>query len=128
MIHDSATLHRLSSHSSQLTKARFPVIVGIDGQYGIGPWTSADNELIFGDWAAGPRGAKGNMLVRLAENAQLCFQNTMNENPWDAWTCHYDGKARPKQIDYIMAPWYGHMQFAAMSWKAWQHPRTTDPS
>ena len=52
------------------------------------------------------KGIKGEHLVRFAMENSLSFLNTFHpgssEKIADNWTCSYDGKRPPKQIDYVL--------------------------
>ena len=79
------------------------VIVGLDGQDRVGPRMPWDLPLI-GDFAEEPRGQKGELLVRFAHLHSLLFANTQAVDPLGTYTCHYNLKSEPKQIDYFLVP------------------------
>ena len=56
---------------------------------------------MLGDFALGPRGEKGDMLLTVCCLNKLAVWNTMFEDPGSQYTCHRFQRAEPNQIDFI---------------------------
>ena len=56
-----------------------------------------------GAWAEPGRGRRGDLLHRWACAVGSAFANTHTEQPHGTYTCNYDGKHMPKQIDFACA-------------------------
>ena len=82
-------------------------VFGMDGNAVVGPATEFDSEQTIGDHGIGIRSAKGSALVEFAVSANICLANTFHACPTgEKYTCDYDLKFPPQQIDYIGCDWY----------------------